>query len=195
MNKHIHIFGASGSGTTSISKAICEKLGYSHFDADDYFWLPTKEPFTQERNKIERINMLKKDLSENSNWILSGSLTGWAEELLPLFNLVVFVYVPKDIRIERLKKREEERYGYRVLPGGDRYEASCNFIDWASSYDSGTNTGRNLYKHKKWLETVECPVFEIENIEFEKSVESVISKINIFILSVYNSSIFICRNH
>ena len=40
MKKHIHIFGASGSGTTTISQKVCGHTGYSHFDSDSYFWLP-----------------------------------------------------------------------------------------------------------------------------------------------------------
>ena len=39
MKKHIHIFGASGSGTTTISQKVCGHTGYSHFDSDSYFWL------------------------------------------------------------------------------------------------------------------------------------------------------------
>lgn len=33
----IHIFGASGSGTTTLGDAIDETLGYKHLDVDDYF--------------------------------------------------------------------------------------------------------------------------------------------------------------
>lgn len=48
MKKHIHLFGASGSGTTTIAAQLSARLGCAHFDADRYFWLPTAEPFTQE---------------------------------------------------------------------------------------------------------------------------------------------------
>lgn len=44
MKKHIHIFGASGSGTTTISQKVCGHTGYSHFDSDSYFWLPPRTP-------------------------------------------------------------------------------------------------------------------------------------------------------
>ena len=37
----IHIFGASGSGTTTLAEKISRELGYFHLDTDDYFWLPT----------------------------------------------------------------------------------------------------------------------------------------------------------
>ena len=44
MKKHIHIFGASGSGTTTISQKVCGHTGYSHFDSDSYFWLSPGPP-------------------------------------------------------------------------------------------------------------------------------------------------------
>ena len=42
MKKHIHIFGASGFGTTTRSQKVCG--GYSHFDSDSYFWLSPGPP-------------------------------------------------------------------------------------------------------------------------------------------------------
>jgi 3-methyladenine DNA glycosylase AlkD len=178
LRRHVHIFGASGSGTTTIAKEIGKAIGYRHFDSDNYFWLPTEEPFTAERDRAECISLLQADLNTNVPWILSGSVVGWGEALLPLFDLVVFVYVPQELRMERLKKREEERYGSRILPGGDRYQASVDFIDWAASYDSGTKTGRSLQKHEAWLSAVTCPVIRVTNINLEDSITEVINAIN-----------------
>jgi len=48
------------------------------------------------------------------------------------FTLVVFLWIPPEIRLERLKARERSRYGDVVLPGGERHEASLRFLDWAS---------------------------------------------------------------
>ena len=42
MKNVIHIFGASGSGTTTLGKKISEELGYSFMDTDDYFSYRTK---------------------------------------------------------------------------------------------------------------------------------------------------------
>ena len=39
--QRIHILGASGSGTTTLGRALAERLQCRHFDTDDYFWLPT----------------------------------------------------------------------------------------------------------------------------------------------------------
>ncbi len=50
----IHIFGASGSGTTTLGRKICSELGYCFMDTDDYFWLPTNPKYTTKRDKKER---------------------------------------------------------------------------------------------------------------------------------------------
>jgi len=175
MKKRIHILGASGSGTTTIAKQISERLGYAHLDTDDYFWLPTDEPYTLQRPVYDRLKLLKADLSTANNWVLSGSLMGWGDELIPLFDLVVFIYVQPDIRLERLKQREFERYGREIFEGGSKYEASQEFLEWASSYDTGTTMGRNLQRHRKWLAELDCPILEIENDDLEASVAAVLN--------------------
>lgn len=174
MKKHLHVFGASGSGTTTIAAEVSARLGYAHLDADQYYWLPTPQPFTQPRDPETRLEMLRSDLAAADRWVLSGSVVGWAETLAPLFDLAVFVYVPADLRIERLKKREAERYGARILPGGDRYADHLDFVAWAASYDAGTCRGRTLQKHEAWMQTLTCPVLRVENIDLSKSVDAVL---------------------
>jgi len=46
---------------------------------------------------------MQADLSSVGNWVLSGSLNGWGDPLISFFELVVFVYVPQEERIKRLK--------------------------------------------------------------------------------------------
>lgn len=43
----IHIYGASGSGSSTLGKFISEQLRYTFMDTDDYFWLPTDPKYTQ----------------------------------------------------------------------------------------------------------------------------------------------------
>ena len=177
MKQKIHIFGASGSGTSTIAKAVCERLNYKHFDTDNYFWYKTEVPFTEIRPLEDRLSWMTQDLSGNDKWILSGSLAGWGDPLLPLFELVVFVYVPPNERIERLKAREFERYGNEILPGGIRHESSKEFVEWAAGYDSGTLVGRNLQKHEEWMSRLDCPLIRVTNINLDESVSSVIDAI------------------
>ena len=51
----IHIFGASGSGTTTLGRAIHETFRHAHLDTDNYFWISTDPPYTTVDNDIEKI--------------------------------------------------------------------------------------------------------------------------------------------
>ena len=50
----VHIVGASGSGTTTLARALAPELGATALDSDDYFWLPTQPPFTDRRDRALR---------------------------------------------------------------------------------------------------------------------------------------------
>ncbi len=43
----IHIYGASGSGTTTLARYLGSRLGYDVMDTDDYYWLPFDPPYTK----------------------------------------------------------------------------------------------------------------------------------------------------
>ena len=101
----IHIYGASGSGTSTIGRFICEKTGYYFMDTDDYFWEPTNPPFTIKRKIPDRIALMRKDIAKYESVVISGSLVDWGDELIPLFTLAVRVETDTAVRIERLKKR------------------------------------------------------------------------------------------
>lgn len=115
MKNIIHIYGASGSGTSTLGRKICEELGYKFMDTDDYFWLPTNPKYTAKRGKKERLDLMKKDISENDNVVISGSLVDWGDELIPLFTLAIRLVTDTEIRIERLKIREKQKFGDRII--------------------------------------------------------------------------------
>lgn len=126
----VHIFGASGSGTTTLGEALAAKHGHRHFDTDDFYWLPTDPPYRQKRLREARLALLRTSLAECSSWVLSGSLCGWGDPLIPEFDLVVFLIVPTEIRLERLRARELKCYGPALLRcGGNLHQASVVFQD------------------------------------------------------------------
>lgn len=158
MNK-IHIFGASGSGATTLGNELSLHLPHVNFDGDDYFWI---EKFSKQREPEDRIRLLKDDLSKCNQWILSGAVCGWGDALKPEFDLVVFLYVPKETRLQRLYEREFQRYGDEILPGGGKYEKSKAFLEWESLYVEGGLEVRSKALHKHWMADLACPILKIE---------------------------------
>ena len=91
----------------------------------------------------------------------SGSLVDWGDEMIPLFTLVIRLETAADIRIVRLKKRERERFGARIDPGGDMYENHQEFIAWAKAYDTGGLTMRSRAKHDEWQKLLHCRLIRL----------------------------------
>lgn len=157
----IHIMGASCAGSTTLGNALAERAGIPYFDTDDYFWVQTEVPYTVKRNPALRNQMLMEDLLRQESWILGGSLISWGPEWPAMFDLVVFLYVPPEIRLQRLVQRELERYGNTIYTDPERNRLFQEFMDWASKYDDVTFTGRNIRIHENWLKQIRCKVIEI----------------------------------
>ncbi len=170
----IHLYGASGSGTTTLGKAICNKYDYTHLDTDDYFWIATDPPFTKVRPVIERIQLLKGDIAKANGAVVSGSLSGWGDVFIPLLDLVVRLVVPTEIRLERLVAREYKRFGKRILEGGDMYEENMAFMQWASEYDEGDEKMRSKAMHDNWAKLFKCKHIVLDGtLPLEKLLEQV----------------------
>ncbi len=161
--RRIHIAGASGAGVTTLGRALAQELDIPHHDTDDYYWLPTNPPYQHARSIDERLRLMNEIFLSRSDWILSGSMSEWANCVIELVDLVVFIHTETDIRLERLRNRETIRFGIEATaPGGWRHKEFEDFIDWASHYDDGTREGRNFARHKAWLNTLTCPVLKVD---------------------------------
>ena len=159
---HIHILGASGSGTTTLATHVAARYGHRHLDTDDFYWLPSQPKFQHKRPRAERLAMLHA-LREQPMWVLSGSLCDRGDPLIPEFDLVVFLAIPFPVRMERLREREIQRYGERAIaPGGELHHAHLAFMDWARDYDTGDVDIRSRALHEAWLAALPCPVVRLE---------------------------------
>lgn len=163
--KKIHITGASGSGVTTLGKALAEELGAAHLDIDDFFWLPTDPPYTAKRPREKRLELLHEAFAEASGagWVLSGSILEWGESLMPLFDLVIFISTPTELRLKRLQAREAARFGAEAIaPGGSRHEVYDAFIKWATAYEAVHHEGRSRARHEALLARMPCPVLRLD---------------------------------
>ncbi len=81
---------------------------------------------------------------------------------MPYFDLVIFLWIPPDVRLARLQQRELERYGAEALAGGSLYEQSQAFLSWAALYDHAGTEVRSKSSHEQWLAELACPILRIE---------------------------------
>lgn len=158
----IGITGASGCGVTTLGAALAERLGSVHIDMDDHFWVATDPPYRQRREVPERLARIRAEQARTGRWVVSGTLDGWAAPVTGDADLIVFLQVPTQVRLERLRRRERERFGDALLPGGSMHENHREFIEWAAHYDDATLPGRNLPRHEKWLAGLSLPVLRLD---------------------------------
>lgn len=158
----IHLLGASCSGVSTLGAMLSKRLGVPLLDVDDFYWMPTDPPFTTKRPPEDRVDLLKERQAQTDSWVLSGSFIGWGDALIENVDIIAFLYTPTPIRLQRLDKRERQRQGNRILPGGDMYEGHIAFQDWASHYDDPLFTGRNLAQHERWLNAQSAPVLKLD---------------------------------
>jgi adenylate kinase family enzyme len=158
----LHIFGASGTGVSTLGEALGAALGLPYFDSDAYFWEASDPPFTVRRPPAVRDARLAHDLTEHQSWIVGGSIVGWGEHWLAAFDLVVFLWLPPALRLQRLHQREYTRYGARILADPSQAARTQAFLEWAAGYDANSTGGtRTLATHTGWLARFTCPVLEL----------------------------------
>ncbi|MFW0717339.1 adenylate kinase [Pedobacter sp. N23S346] len=178
----IHLFGASASGVTTLGIALAKKLNIPYFDSDQYFWLPTDPPFISKRDPDERNQLIKTALSKTNHWIFGGSSVSWGNNVFPEFDLIVFLWIPPEVRMRRLKEREFERYGSAIYDDPDRIKKYNEFIEWAAQYDIDPKAsgfkGRSLQVHEDWIKGLNKEALEIRG---DFSVEERIQKIMKFL--------------
>lgn len=170
----INVIGGSGSGTSTVGRALASALSLPHFDSDDCFHGPSDPPFQNPRPAEERYRRICRDLAPAGNWVLSGGMVDWEPRPQLDFTCIVFLYVPTLIRIERLRRRERARFGDRIRAGGDMHQIHEDFIDWASRYDTGDIEGKTLAMHEAYLKAQRCPVLQFRG---ERELSNIVNEV------------------
>lgn len=179
MRRVIHIYGASGSGTSTLGRSVAERLGYTFMDTDDYYWLPSDPPYTLKRDVAQRLALMERDIDRFGTVVLSGSLAGWGDPLIPYFTLAVRVVTDTNIRLKRLREREAKRYGERISRGGDMHAAHVAFLEWAAAYDEGPLSMRSRARHDDWQTRLTCHKLTVNGAcELDDLVELVLQEVS-----------------
>ena len=146
------ITGASGSGTTTLGRALAGELEAAFFDVDDYFWLPSEPPYRRARDPRARLSLFVADLAKAPRSVISGSVINWSAPLEDSFSQIVFLALPPELRLARLLERETARFG----------RANPEFMESAAQYDRGDADENSRIGDERWLTRRACPVLRIE---------------------------------
>lgn len=151
----IQVIGASGTGKSTLCELISRKTGVHWIDTDVYLW---KDNSFTENNPIEkRCELYKNDITNYPDYIVSGSVHSWNPEGFQDRELLVLIVLDEEIRFKRLYDREFSVFGDRMLPGGDHYELTRQFLEWCKTYTTeDENAVNSLACHMALLSKAHC---------------------------------------
>lgn len=165
MPKGIIILGSAGAGKTTLGKLVAKKLGIAFLDIDEYVWKnDTDIPYTVMYSKDEKIKRLSAATETVEEFVMAGSMNSFHEHFDPLFHLAVYLTADQKTRVERVHSRALERFGNRILPNGDMFEAHQSFLKDVAGYDYGTSSC-NSEQHEEWLNQLICPILRLDGCE------------------------------
>ena len=152
----ILICGLNGTGKSTIGSILAERLGYNFIDNEDLFH-PKIDPgyiFSNPRSREEVELILNTMISENNQFVFSAVKGDYGENLIAALDYAILIEVPREIRIQRVKERSYQKFGKRMLPGGDLYEQECAWFTLVEN--------RSEDYVSKWIEQINCPVIRLD---------------------------------
>ncbi len=153
-NLKLWIFGAPGSGVTTLGQGVALRLGLPFFDTDDYYWFTADAlPYRRKRNPQHRLQLLERELAACEGYVVAGALLGWGEAIAERFDFAVYRWLPAALRLQRIRQREVLRYGAaRLAPGGELHLVLEKFLRWAEQYDEAPlDRLRGRAAEERWL--------------------------------------------
>ena len=156
MGNKIIICGLNGAGKSTLGRALANELGWHFMDIEDYYFSENTGDYKYEasRTKEDVSLLLARDLKSYDNVVFSAVKGNYGKEVTALFTSAIFVSVPKEVRMRRVRERSYEKYGDRILFGGDLYEKEEKFFEMVEKRSEDTV--------REWLETMDIPVLEVD---------------------------------
>ena len=174
MGTGIIMCGLNGSGKSTLGKALAERLDFYFIDNEDLYF-PKTDPiylYAAPRTHEDVEKLLFNEIKAHENFIFVFFKGDYGETIYPFFQYAVLINVPKNIRIERVKNRSFQKFGNRMLPGGDLYEQEERFFDLVKSRAENTV--------EKWVQSLNCPIIKIDGTKpIEENIHLIIEQVQI----------------
>lgn len=152
MGTGILICGLNGCGKSALGEALAERMGYTWIDMEDCYFPKTdsRYPYAAPRSQKEAEQILRERICQSDHFVLTAVKGDFADDIIAAFEKVLWIRVPQAIRMRRVRNRSYEKFGSRMLPGGDLYEQEERFLTHAET--------RKEEDVSAWVATVSCPL-------------------------------------
>lgn len=156
MQHRIIVCGGNGAGKSTLGKALAQALSLPFLDIEDYYF-PKTDPrylYAVQRSAGEAISLLQRDVEQTDSFVLAAVKADYSPGISGRFTCAVFVDVPKETRMQRVRQRSYGKFGDRMLPGGDLYSREQRFFELVES--------RTEDPIHNWLAGISIPVLTVD---------------------------------
>ena len=167
----IAICGTNGCGKTTLGRTLSKELGFRHMDIEEYYFDNGVRPYSDSRPRDEVVNLIQRDIHKYNKFIISAVNCNFGEEINSFYRLVVYMYTPLDVRMERIKSRSYQQFGKRMQIGGDLYEQEQSFFEFVWN-----ESERKTKETVAWINTLSIPVLQIDGTKPIKEIVKEIIK-------------------
>ena len=152
----IIVCGLNGTGKSTLGKALAEKLHFYFIDIEDLYFPKTDSNYiyASPRNRKDVEKLLLHEVKTHKNFIFASVKGDYGEGIYSSIQYAVLLDVPKDIRLQRVKNRSFQKFGNRMLLGGDLYEQEERFFRFVESREESIV--------EEWVKSLKCPVIRID---------------------------------
>lgn len=156
MGSGIILCGLNGAGKSTLGKALAERLQFPFIDIEDLYFPTTSSdyPYAAPRTREQVKQLLSQKIQTEEHFVLASVKGDYGEALARSLHVAVFLTVPKDIRIRRVRNRSFQKFGDRILPGGDLQEQEERFFRFVES--------RSESAVEDWIQTLACPILRLD---------------------------------
>lgn len=167
MGTGIIVCGLNGSGKSTLGKILAKKMQFHFIDNEDLYFPKTDSQYiyASPRTREEVEKLLWSEIRAYENFVFTSVKGDYGEKIYPFFQYAILINVPKDIRMQRVRNRSFQKFGERMLTGGDLQEQEEKFFDFVKSRPENTV--------EEWAQSLTCPILRIdgtkpieENIDF-----------------------------